>query len=355
MKLAVTADIHLTSRAEHPERFAALENMLDQMIATDLSVLIIAGDLFDASSRNYSEFEEVCKRKDYRAIEFLIIPGNHDPAISGTQIVAPNIHIFSKPEIVPINTDGPFFFFLPYQKNKTMGEFIAEKASQLPKDGWVLVAHGDWLDGLQDVNPYESGFYMPLTRKDLNVFQPAKAFLGHIHAPISREPVYYTGSPCGIDITETGLRRFLIFDTQTGRVDSRRVDSPLIYFDEALTILPLEDEAGYVRRKVIDIIRGWGIDPKDNSKIRLRFKANGFSADREQLLRTLEECFSGLTFYSGVGPDISAVSISVDPDRDVLAEAVRQQIAAQTWPTGQDEPTRDEILLAALEIIYGGK
>jgi len=355
MKLAITADNHLTTRAEHPERFAALENILDQMIGSGISVLIVAGDLFDAASKNYSEFEEVCKRKKYKDIVILIIPGNHDPAISRKQIYTPNIQIFSKPEVFRFQTEGPAFFFLPYVQNKTMGEYIAEKAADLPKNGWILVAHGDWLDGLQVVNPYETGSYMPLTRKDVNVFRPMKVFLGHIHAPSSKEPVYYSGSPCGLDISETGLRRFLIFDSQTGLVESRRVDSEVIFFDETLTILPVDDEAAYVRKKVMDIMKMWGIDPKDKAKIRLRFKANGFSTDREQLIHTLEECFTGCTFCKSDGPDISGVSTSTDTDRNMLAEVVRQQITAHTWPAGPDEPAADEILLAALNIIYGGK
>ena len=355
MKLAITADFHLTTRADHPERFTALENILDQMARSGISVLIIAGDLFDASSKNYSEFEEICKRKSCRDIRFLIIPGNHDPAISGSLIVAPNVHIISKPEIIKLQGEGLPFFFIPYVKNKTMGEYIAEKASQLPKDGWVLVAHGDWLDGLRDVNPYESGLYMPLTRKDLNVFQPARVFLGHIHLPTSKAPVYYIGSPCGLDITETGLRRFLIFDSLTGMVESRRVENEVVFFDENITVLPLgEDEESYICMKVKEIIHRWGITPKDTGKVRLRIKVNGFSSNREKLMKTLQVCFTGYSFYQSDGPDISAVSTSTDQERNVLAIEVRQNIGSQNWPGGQDEPTSDEILLAALEIIYGG-
>ena len=356
MKLALTADLHLTTRAEYPERFAALENILNQMARSAISTLVIAGDLFDASSKNYAEFEEVCKRKEYREIEFLIIPGNHDSAISGKQIVAPNVHIFSKPEIVQYHNKGPFFFFLPYIKNKTMGEFIAEKVLQLPKGGWALVAHGDWLDGLREVNPYENGLYMPLTRKDIDVFEPAWAFLGHIHAPSTKPPVYYMGSPCGLDITETGLRRFLIFDTETGQVESCRVESRLLFFNETMTIVPVqEDESLYVANKVKEIIQRWGVEPKDKTKVRLRFKVKGFSSDREELMRTLKVCFSGYIFYNSDGPDISEVSTSTDPDRNILAAAVRQQIEERDWPDSPDDPTRDDLLLAALEIIYGGK
>ena len=47
MKIAVTADLHLKSREECPERWNALENIINQMLAEDIKILIIAGDLFN--------------------------------------------------------------------------------------------------------------------------------------------------------------------------------------------------------------------------------------------------------------------------------------------------------------------
>src|SRR3972149_1611889 len=47
------------------------------------------------------------------------------------------------------------------------------------------------------------------------------------------------GPPNPLDINETGLRRFLIFDTQTLVVSEQRVDSPRIYFSEAVVMLPV--------------------------------------------------------------------------------------------------------------------
>ena len=210
MKIAITADFHFTSRTEHPERFSALEFILTQMQDAGQEILIIAGDLFDISLHNYAEFDSVCKA--HPKIYFLIVPGNHDPDISSRQIVSLNVHIFTHPEVLRLEPEGLPFLFMPYEKNKTIGERIAEFAPHSPLDHWVLIAHGDYLEVIRDVQFQEDGLYMPLTRKDLITFRPAKVFLGHIHAPMDKDPVYYTGSPCGLDITEAGRRRYLIYD-----------------------------------------------------------------------------------------------------------------------------------------------
>ena len=80
MKIAVTADLHLTSLKDHPERYHALENILDQMLKEDVHQIIIAGDLFHADFPNYNEFDELCQKPSYRPIQFHIIPGsfNHN-------------------------------------------------------------------------------------------------------------------------------------------------------------------------------------------------------------------------------------------------------------------------------------
>ena len=174
MKIHILADTHLTHSGEAPEWSAALKNIIFQQ-HTKPGHMVIAGDVFDVTSQNYSEFEAICKA--YPDTHFMVIPGNHDPAISGSQIVAPNVTIYSHPTVQVLDEDGPVFFFLPYEKNKTMGERIAEHASKLQPGEWILVAHGDYLDGLRDVNPYESGLYMThSTRKDIETFKPKKVF-----------------------------------------------------------------------------------------------------------------------------------------------------------------------------------
>ena len=55
MKVAVTADLHLTSQQENPERFSALKTMLDHIIQLKIEHVIFAGDLFNEDRQNYSD------------------------------------------------------------------------------------------------------------------------------------------------------------------------------------------------------------------------------------------------------------------------------------------------------------
>jgi DNA repair exonuclease SbcCD nuclease subunit len=353
MKVALTADLHLSTQANHPARYHALENILSQMIAEGLKTLVVAGDLFDLSLQNYAEFEALCKQPEYEGVEFYLLPGNHDHALQEAAIAADNVHVQNEPSLVRLDPQGPPFLFLPYQEGITMGELIQPFHPDLIPDRWVLVGHGDWSEGITEPNPYEPGVYMPLTSKDLRSYQPAQAFLGHIHKPFDHDRIHYAGSPMGLNITETGLRRFLLYDTQSGKVESRPVDTDIIYFDEHFVVVPTEDEVAYIKEAVEARIRGWGISEPQHEKVQVRVRAGGYCADRRGLLRALETAFEGYAFYKGEAPDISGVSQAEDPELSYIAERLEARLAELDWPSGSDEPTPEEILLAALKVIYG--
>ena len=354
MKLTITGDLHLTKRAEHPERFAALENILNQMLADHLDTLIIAGDLFDASQHNYAEFETVCANPEYAGIRFYIIPGNHDSDLSQKSIAAGNVRVFTSPEIVRFGPQDYPVLFVPYQKNKTMGEGIARHASELPPDGWALVGHGDYIDGWREPNPYEDGIYMPFIRRERMELRPGQVFLGHIHRQQDR-PVHYTGSPCGLDINETGHRRFLVYDLLADRVESRRVETALLYFNETLTILPVEDEIEYLRQQVGKMVAGWNLDPAEGNRVEYRLAVNGWTADKTVLKQEIQALFSSFRYYRGGEPDLSQVNITSDPERNALATSIYAEIAGMEFPSGDHEPDRAQILSEAIRTIYGGK
>jgi calcineurin-like phosphoesterase family protein len=168
MKIAITADVHLRTREEHPERYNALENIIEQIEAENIETLIIAGDLFDKDSRSYTDFEKLCKK--HGGVQLHIIPGNHDPVISEKGIVGENIHIYTAP--ITSEIDSTTFLFLPYEEKANMGEKIAEVENEIKEEKWVLVAHGDYYGGARQTNPLEPGTYMPLSRKDLERFNP---------------------------------------------------------------------------------------------------------------------------------------------------------------------------------------
>lgn len=353
MKIAVTADLHLTSRYEHPERYHALENILDQMIRDQIDTLIIAGDLFDESSRNYAEFDNFCKEPKYKGLNFYLIPGNHDSRISNAFITAESVEIITEPKIIAFNSTGLKFLLLPYRKDKTMGEDIASIASELPPNEWVLIGHGDWSEGMRESNPFEPGVYMPLTRIDIEKYKPANIVLGHIHKPLDRDRVHYVGSPCGLDITETGRRRFLIIDTNTGFIKSQIVESDFIFYNESLIILPLKDEKDYLKEQIEAKIKAWALRESEKPKVRIRVKVSGYTANKRELLKTINESFHEFTYYKNGEPDISEVYVSDDVERAEIAHRVSTWIDKLELLPELEHPAKDQILLQALHVIYG--
>jgi DNA repair exonuclease SbcCD nuclease subunit len=353
MKIAITADLHLTSKDEHPERYNALRNILDQMLEEHVGHLMIAGDLFETSLKNFSDYEALCTQKRYKGIRFSIIPGNHDADLSPSSIVAENVRVFNQPTILEVPPEDLCFFMVPYAEEMTMGDCLEVEAETLKERRWIMVGHGDWSEGLRQPNPYEPGVYMPLTNADIERYQPRRVFLGHIHAPMDRDRVHYAGSPCGLDITECGKRRFLLYDTEQDEVETRVVDTDVIYFDENFVMLPVEDEKAYITNLIRERIRSWDIAEEERNKVRVRVALRGYSADRKVLSESVDRALKGYAYYKDQPPDLSGVSISVHEDLRVIAERVKARILEMDWIEGFDEPSHDEILIAALHTIYG--
>lgn len=350
MKIAVTADIHLGIKEEHPEQYSALENILEQTEAESIGTLFIAGDLFDKGFSNYSEFERLCKK--HPSIQLHIIPGNHDPGISGNSILGDNIQIYTDPTIVEI--DSTTFLFIPYKEKAKVGDTLAEMAQEIEGKQWVLVAHGDYYGGVKELNPLEPGTYMPLSRKSVEKFSPRTVFLGHIHKPINWGNVYYPGSPCGLDISETGKRRFLVYDTSGGNVISVAVATDVLYFDESFVVVPLGTEVSLLKQKIEKRIESWGIESSDYLRVCVRVEARGYASDRSAIMRVLREGFDRFRYYRDEGPRIDELSTSSDRQLNAIAERTIRLMDELDWNFGGDEPKREQVTTTALNVIYGG-
>ena len=353
LKIAVTADLHLSAFNAHPERYRALENILHQMIKNGIYTLIIAGDLFHESTHNYSEFEALCKREEYKNLHLIIIPGNHDSLLTNKLIAADNIEVVSEQVIKTFDSAGTKFLFLPYRREKTMGEVIAGFGNEFLDTEWVLIGHGDWMGSMYQPNPLEPGTYMPLSRTDIERFKPSRVILGHIHKPLDIGIIHYPGSPCPLDITETGKRRFLIVDSKDCSVISQPLDSDFIFFDESLVIIPTKDEEKYLKDQINAKMRKWGIKQSEKSKVILRIKVRGYTSDKRRLMEILKDSFREFNFYQDGEPDISDVYTSDDIDRAEIANRVSKEIEKLEWIKSPEEPSKEEILLEALRIIYG--
>ena len=162
-------------------------------------------------------------------------------------------------------------------------------------------------------------------------FGPPKSVLGHIHVPTDQEPVYYTGSPCGPDITETGPRRFLVYDTETRAIQSFPVNAPVIYFDETFMVVPDENEADHVREIIRARIAAWGLSEAAVSRTQVRVKAKGYALDRHRLKQAIIEAFAGYKFYRDGEPDDAEVRLADGGARAIIARQMKQRLDSPEW------------------------
>lgn len=354
MKIGFTADIHLSRRQNHPERYHALEDILAQLLSEGIETLIIAGDCFDAEGYDSVEFDNLLRSKKYGKLRIHLLPGNHDEKMDPGVFASERVVVHGIPELHQFNSTGYPFLFVPYQKHRTMGDWIGHFEGELPEHGWILVGHGDWIAGMREPNPYEPGVYMPLTRYDIERYRPAAVFLGHIHKPLHIQPVTYAGSPCSMDISETGKRRFLIIDSGSGQFESRDVNTDYLYMDETFVLYPCSDEEAAVRERVAALRKQWDRLPGKCKRIRLRLKVRGFTKDRGHLERMLASELDGIQFYEDRPPDITELLVSNETELDDIAGRVRDRLDAMQFDDDILQPERDRMLLSVLRTVYGG-
>jgi DNA repair exonuclease SbcCD nuclease subunit len=352
MKIGITADLHLTLTDAYPERKNALLDILRQCAERGVQQLIIAGDLFDAPLSSYSEFEAICKTREFSQIQILVIPGNHDPSISNKQIVARNIRVFDQPTCQQL-TSGWKACFIPYREGQTMGAVLGEVLEREQTERWALVGHGDWFGSLDMPNPYEGAkTYMPLTRREIELFKPNQVLLGHIHTPKRVGNIIYAGSPCPVTSDELGYRRFLILDTETGNVEEVRVNNDVVFLGARFVLLPAKDEQNLITQQIEQWKKAWLVGENDLDQIRLRVTAVGYSNDRGAVLKALEKGFAGFRFLDD--PDISQLRVANDAERNFIIEKFRIEIDQLDYPIGEEgQPDQDEILLQAMDLVYG--
>jgi len=327
MKIAFTADLHLRNRKDTPERYRALEYILNDLTAKKISELIIAGDAFDRDFFNYSDFNDLCS--GFSNIRITIFPGNHDVQISKKYFPPQNLEVINEPVLKQYG-DIPVLI-LPYHPVKLMDEALTEffYNNNLP-ERWLLTGHGDYCTTTKDFNPYEPGIYMPLSGSAVNKFNPLTVILGHIHKPSETGRIIYPGSPCPVDINETGKRRYLIFDTSDNSIEKLPVKTDIIYFNETLISFPAANETRAICDAIDMMIKNWKLDNNEKDLVKLRLKIKGFTSNltllKESVIKHLKD--RGIVLYDENGPDLKEVNVikEADDDRVTLLKKTIEKI-----------------------------
>lgn len=374
MKIAVTADVHLNPN--HPERAHALADILKQAHSEEISELVIAGDLFDkdGDSDAYDDFRKPCR--EYPSIRVHVVPGNHDLGRSLTDVAPdlPNLRVYDEPSVE--NFGGILALFLPYREGISMNEALLECRNVTADKPWVLVAHGDFISGVREPNPRESRIYMPLKQGDLNHPHLRQVFLGHIHKPTPLDrplagKVLHPGSPQGLDVTECGPRRFLVYDTDSGVISDRKVNSSKIFLNETLLSIPSCREFDTLAKAFKTRLEESNLSDNElREKTQMRIRVEGYALKKDELVESFRNLVreSGVGLYEEEGPNFDSVSTVSDPQRKVLArDSLRNlnELAQGTlklphdenneqgrWDFGKDEPSIEEVRMAVLEAIY---
>ena len=350
MKIAITADLHLTNPTANPERFHALKNILLQCEKENVDRLIIAGDLFDKDTNNPAPFELEVSKANLSKLEIILFPGNHDPKLSLSQFTHPSIKVVESGQYIQLDDASTSLLLLPYKAGTFMGSELAKYVSaEMGK--FVLISHGDWLGGSLKTNPHEPGSYMPLTAADLRKYQPTRVFLGHIHIPSADGIVMYPGSPCPLDITETGPRSFILYDSFDNSVKKILVDSDIVNFILRHAVIPSEQEFEQVKTQITRFLDEQTYLAKTMAKINLRLVLIGTSRNKNELVGNVNEFLKKIGL-SNTEIQHDSLLASHDPTLERIAEKVREKIETQVI-TNSQYPSTADVLATAMNILYG--
>jgi exonuclease SbcD len=359
MRIAVTADLHLRTPSETPERYVSLEEILKSMTGRGTGLLVIAGDLFDADMRDFSGFESILGKPDFRNVRVLAIPGNHDPGLKQSHFALRTIRIIQSPTVLKLSEADKALTIIPYGCATTFSDAVATLSAQ-PIHGSVLIGHGDFVSGRTlRSNPYEAGFYMPLSRRDLDAGHFPLALLGHIHAPCSSGDVHYPGSPCPVDRSETGKRSYIELDLTSGTVQRIPIRSGLLYSRQRLPVVPGPGEVRHVRSAILGMAETMQIQEGEMETLRVSIQITGFAESRAAVG---EACQSALTEAFGrreYDIDTSGLLVAEDQSRAALAAESFRRLSEMKdtgfWPAEAEAPEMEQVAEQALRIIYGVK
>ena len=178
-----------------------------------------------------------------------------------------------------------------------------------------------------------------------------KVILGHIHKKTDIGKVHYSGSPCGMDINETGKKSFLILDLNSLDISEKMIETDYIFFSETLIALPTSNEFDYIKNKITDLINKWNLSKDEIPKARIRLRVKGYISDRKKLESAIKEKLKLFTFYNDEEPDLTEVSVFNDPERISIVERVKKEIDDLEENLGYAQLKKDYILEQALHII----
>lgn len=336
MKIIHCADLHLESKINglpaekskirREEILRSFERLLDYAENEGVSVVIIAGDMFDTekvSARTKSRVINCIET--HSKIDFLYLPGNHDEDsfLSESEILPKNLKTFSDTwqsyEYGNLAISG---IITDKLNEKTLYDTLILEKEKVN----IVVMHGQIIGYSSDEKA--ENISLPLLREK-NIDYLA---LGHIHyhdlKPLDNRGVYaYCGCLDGRGFDETGVKGFYLLEIEGENLSANFVEFSSRIFHEVTYFLEGEESFYEVKTRVLAKLKET-CDSKDLVKVVLKGeRAPDLFVDTQSLAAAIGEEFFFAKVY-----DKTTLKLTDDDfaaDKSVRGEFVRVVLASE--------------------------
>lgn len=351
-----TADLHLA--AERPDRWEALDALLEAAGERDADALVVSGDLLDRDEDHETLRPRIRERLDALGLPVYLIPGNHDraafrPGQDWGGAVRP---LLSEP--VQTAEQGQVRFVgAPFPSEETTFRRLRRHVEEAvaPAAANVLLLHGTLIERddariQAESQEDEPGRYLPIHTGALAGLDLTYVALGHYHQRARRDvggcPVVYAGAPSPIGSHAWGPRTATLVEVDEGAATAEPVRLPVSYrerttrwlrpFAERDDLQQLEDE----------------LSERADPLCSMRVTLEGVLVELEE--EELREAVEGME--ERLGPSFDALEfrlagVGLDPARGDLFRTFRERLDEHAEAAEQEgAPLEPEVRHRALEL-----
>ena len=269
MQIIHAADLHIDSPLRGLDRYEgapverlrgatrrALENLVALCIEERADVLLLAGDVFDGSWKDYSTglfFVAQMARLREANVPVVIVRGNHDAASSVVKALRlpANVHELSsrKPETHELRDAGIAVHGQSFSQRITTEDLAARYPDRVPGLFNIGLLHTS-IDGREGHEPYAPTSIETMRAKGYDYWA-----LGHVHAReiVSSDPyIVYPGNLQGRHARETGAKGASVITVEGNVVQSVEHRALDVFRWELVTV-----DAGPASdaQEVVDLVR----------------------------------------------------------------------------------------------------
>ena len=355
MKIIHTADLHLDSaidtlptdksRIRRDEIMHTFERMCEYAKLNGVNAIIIAGDAFDSSrvsKKTAGRFIEAVKNA--AETDFLYLSGNHDKSFlqSYTDMMPDNFKVFTTEWTTYRYKDVAI---TGIALDKFNAPFVYDNLRLNENDTNVVCMHGQVL-GYRSEDAAETVSIPMLKNKHIDYLA-----LGHIHsysegAIDERGKFAYCGCPDGRGFDETGLKGFVLIETEDKKIKTEFVPFCSRIFAEKEYSVEDENSFYALRNKIVEDMRA-SFASESIVKVILKGEHDAdFIVDKEDLALRLNENYFFAKVYDRTTVKVSEKDYAFD--KSVRGEFVRGVLASDL-----SEEEKNAVILTGLNALRG--